>query len=69
MGEPRYNIKFNDRQQKALEEMAEELDTTKADVLRKALSLLEIAVRERKHGNQLTVSKGDKVLKEIFGID
>ena len=51
------------------EEMAEEMHTTKADVVRKALSLLEVVLREKKNGNQLTVSKDDKVLKEIFGID
>ena len=63
------NVQFNDRQAKALEEMAEEMGTTKAGVLKTALTLLEVAIRERKEGNALGVVKGDKVVKEIIGIE
>jgi hypothetical protein len=69
MSDSRLNVKFNDRQQKALDEMAQELGTTKAGVLKTALSLLEVALRERKTGNQISVTKDDKVLKEIIGLD
>ena len=62
------NVQFNERQQKALDEMADELGTTKAGVLKTALSLLEVAIRERRDGNALGVVKGDKVVKEIVGI-
>ena len=62
------NVQFNERQQKALDEMADELGTTKAGVLKTALSLLEVAIRERREGNALGVVKGDKVVKEIVGI-
>lgn len=62
------NIQFNERQQKALDEMATELGTTKAGVLKTALSLLEVAIRERKDGNMIGVVNGTKVLKEIVGI-
>lgn len=65
----RLNIKFSERQQKSLEEMADELDTTKAGVLRTALSLLEVAMRERKDGNQISVTKDNEVVKEIIGLD
>ncbi len=63
------NVQFNDRQAKTLEEMAGEMGTTKAGVLKTALALLEVAIRERREGNSLGVVKGDKVVKEIIGID
>jgi len=63
------NIQFNDRQKKALDEMADDLGTTKAGVLKTALSLLEVALREKKLGNQIGVVKDDKVVKEIVGIE
>ncbi|UUO04577.1 hypothetical protein M4951_14375 [Blastopirellula sp. J2-11] len=69
MSSTRLNIKFNDRQQKSLEQMAEELDTTKAGVLRTALSLLEVAIKERRVGNQISVTKDNEVVKEIIGLD
>jgi hypothetical protein len=63
------NVQFNDRQSKSLENMAEEMGTTRAGVLKTALALLEVAIRERKEGNALGVVKGDKVVKEIVGIE
>jgi hypothetical protein len=68
MSEPRYNVKFTPAQNEALERMAIELDTTKADVLRKALSLLQVAVRETKAGNHLCVANDGAIVKEIVGI-
>ena len=63
------NVQFNDRQNKSLEDMAEELGTTKAGVLKTALALLEVALREKRGGNALGVIKGEKVVKEIIGIE
>lgn len=63
------NIQFNDRQAQSLEQMAEEMGTTKAGVLKTALALLEVAMRERKEGNALGVVKGEKVVKEIIGLE
>ena len=63
------NVQFSDRQNKTLEDMADEMGTTKAGVLKTALALLEVALRERKEGNALGVVKGDKVVKEIIGIE
>jgi len=63
------NVQFNDRQTKTLETMAEEMGTSKAGVLKTALALLEVAIREKKEGNALGVVKGDKVVKEIIGIE
>lgn len=62
------NVQFNERQKKALDEMALELETTKAGVLKMALSLLEVAIRERKDGNRIGVIKDGQIVKEIIGV-
>lgn len=64
----RMNVQFNERQKKSLEAMAAELGTTQAGVLKTALSLLRVALREREEDNQIAVVKNGKVLKEIVGI-
>jgi hypothetical protein len=63
------NVQFNEKQAKSLSEMAEELGTTKAGVLKTALSLLELALREKRQGRSLGVIKDDKVVKEIVGLE
>ncbi len=63
------NVQFNDRQNQSLEEMAAEMGTTKAGVLKTSLALMEVVLRERKAGNALGFVKGDKVIKEVIGID
>ena len=69
MKNSKLNVQFNERQAKALASMAETLGTTKAGVLKTALSLLDLALKERKLGRGIGVIEGDKVLKEIVGID
>lgn len=64
----RLNVQFTDKQKKSLDEMAEELGTTKAGVLKTALSLLKVALRERENQHQLAVVKNGQVVKEIVGI-
>lgn len=66
----RLNIQFNERQRQTLDAMAEELGTSKAGVLKKALSLLSVSLKERERENELAiVNKEGKVIKEIIGID
>lgn len=65
----RLNVQFNDRQNIALEDLARELGTTKAGVLKKAISLLEVALRERREGNRIGVVRDSHVVKEIVGIE
>ena len=64
----RININLNDKQQDTITELAKELGTTKSDVLRTALALLKVAVKENKSGNSLSVTKDGKVVKELVGI-
>ena len=63
------NVQLNDRQAKTLEEMAEEMGTKRAGVLKTALALLEVETASVKEGNALGVVKGDKEMKEIISID
>ena len=69
MSTGKLNVQFNERQGKALEEMAGQLGTTKAAVLKTALSLLQLAIREKEGGNSIGVVKGDRVVKEIVGLE
>ncbi len=69
MAASKLNVQFNEKQAKALSEMAEELGTTKAGVLKTALSLLELALREKRQGRSLGVIQDDKVVKEIVGLE
>lgn len=64
----RLNIQFTDKQKQSLEEMAQELGTSQAGVLKTALQLLKVAIREREQQNQIAVVKDGKVVKEIVGI-
>jgi hypothetical protein len=68
MSTARMNIQFSERQKKSLEEMAEELGTSQAGVLKTALSLLKVAIKERENHNQIAIVKDGKVVKEIVGI-
>ncbi len=51
-----------------LEAMGKETSSTKSDVLRKSIALLEMALREKQRGNHLGVFNNDqKIVKEIVG--
>lgn len=68
MAEQRMNVRFSKRQEAALKAMAEALETTQAGVLRIALALLEVSVKEYKAGNQISVTRDGKVVKQIIGL-
>jgi regulator of PEP synthase PpsR (kinase-PPPase family) len=53
----------------ALETMAQESGTTKSDILRKAIALLEVALDARKEGKGIgIVTKDRQVVTEIVGV-
>jgi len=68
-GKAKLNIQFNARQNQVLEEISDDLSMTKAGVLKAALALYEIVLREKRQGNALGIIRNDKVIKEIIGID
>lgn len=51
-----------------LEAMGRETSSTKSDVLRKSIALLEMALREKQKGNHLGIfNSNQKIVKEIVG--
>lgn len=52
-----------------LDEMAEKTHSSKSEVLRKSIALMEVAVQEKERGNHLgVVNKDQKIIKEIIGL-
>lgn len=52
-----------------LQSLAQELDGTKSDVLRKSLVLLDVAVEARKNGKKLGIAdSSNQLTTEIIGI-
>jgi predicted transcriptional regulator len=62
----RITIEFPEQVDKILRELAEKGDTSKVDVIRRALALYNYVNKEVKEKDlKLTVSDEDKILKEI----
>ncbi len=64
---PRITIEFPEQVDKILRELAEKGDTSKVDVIRRALALYNYVNKEVKEKNlKLTIAdEEDKILKEI----
>ena len=63
---PRLTIEFPEQVDKLLKELAEKGDTSKVDVLRRALALYNYVNKEVKEkGLKLAVADDEKILKEI----
>ena len=62
------SVKMTKKQKKSLQKMADDLETDIPGVLQQGFALLEIAIREHKEGNQLSITKDGKILKEIIGV-
>lgn len=63
------NVELTDRQVESLESMALAMDTSKGGVIKKAMSLLKVVIKEKKEGNHIAVVNEDsKIIKEIVGI-
>ncbi len=64
---PRITIEFPEQVDKILKELAEKGDTSKVDVIRRALALYNYVNKEVKEKNlKLTIAdEEDKILKEI----
>jgi predicted transcriptional regulator len=54
---------------KILDQMATASHSTKSDVLRKSIALMEVALEEKGKGNHLgVIGKDQRVVKEIVGL-
>lgn len=64
----RITLVVSDELNQALDELAKDTESSKSDVLRKSISLIKMAVNERKAGNHLGVfDNQQKIVKEIIG--
>lgn len=60
-------IKITKKQDRSLQKMADNMKITKARVLQKGLALLQVVLEESKNENKISVTKDDKIIKEIVG--
>lgn len=52
-----------------LDSMAEKIHSSKSEVLRKSIALMEVAIDAKTHGNYLgVVNKNQEIIKEIVGL-
>lgn len=64
----RLSLEVSEELNEALDRMAETMHSSKSDVLRKSVALIDLALREKNNGNHLGVFNNDqKIVKEIIG--
>lgn len=66
----RLNVNITNDLNERLDLLAEQSGTTKSELLRKAIALMDLAVTERvEHGNKLGIlDKNQRLLREIVGV-
>jgi predicted transcriptional regulator len=65
----RLNLDVSQELDLLLSELATKINGTKSDVLRKAIVLMEVAVRAKDHGQKLgLIDKDRRVVTEIVGL-
>ena len=65
---PKLTIQFGEGMDKLLKELSTEKDTTKSEIIRRALAMYKYVDDETRDGTKrlsITSAKDDKVLKEI----
>ena len=63
------SLEVSPQMNEKLEELASKLHGTKSDVLRKAIALIEVAVRAKEEGKKFGVAASDQTLTtEIVGL-
>ncbi|HVJ54184.1 MAG TPA: hypothetical protein VM689_17090 [Aliidongia sp.] len=68
-GKVRLSLQVPEELNRILETMATEMGGTKSEVLRKALTLMEVAHQARKNGKRFGIaSEGAKLDTEIIGV-
>jgi predicted transcriptional regulator len=65
----RLNVNISDELNRRLDSMSEKSGSSKSDLLRKAIVLMDLAVNESAKGNVLAVAdKNHHILREIVGV-
>ena len=63
---PKLTVEFSDKMNEILEQLANEKETTKVDVLRRAVALYKYLDSEQKDENkQVSITKDGKAVKDI----
>ena len=63
---PRLNVDFSDEMHAVLEDLAKRQHTTKADVLRRAISLGKFFQEAREHDAQILLRRKDGQVAEVL---
>ena len=65
----RLNVNITDELNRRVDSMSEKSGSSKSDLLRKAIVLMDLAVNESAKGNVLAVAdKNHQILREIVGV-
>ncbi len=60
------NVEFNDKMTQVLETLAEAHDTSKVEILRRAIAVYNFLENETTTGNRkVVIAEGDRIIKEI----
>lgn len=65
----RLNVNISNALSNTLDNLAEAEETSKTDILRKAIALFELVIKEREKGGKLiVVDEENNIRKEIIGL-
>lgn len=65
----RLNVNISEQLNSRLDALADQSGTSKSELMRKAIALIDLAVTEKAQGHQLGILDKDRtVLREIVGI-
>jgi predicted transcriptional regulator len=65
----RLSLEVSNELNQTLEEMAEQTCSSKSELLRKAIALMELAIRAKREGNRFGIATKDQQLAtEVVGI-
>ena len=65
----RLSLELSPELNRTLEELAEQIHGTKSDVLRKAIALMELAVRAKSEGRRIGIAQPNQELAvEVVGL-
>lgn len=65
----RLNVNITENLNERLDFLAQQSGTSKSELLRKAIALVDLALTEKDRNNHLSVTNSDgKVLREIVGV-
>lgn len=64
----KHTVFFEESMEAAIERMSEQLKTSKVEVFREALSLLNWMLNEYRQGNRFLIQRDDKVTELVFSV-